>query len=55
MNKEYIEDEEQFRTFCSEYRVGGDIENPPYEYPCIIVYKEYCGWYDYTFVYLSDF
>ena len=24
MNKEYIEDEEQFRTFCSEYRVGGD-------------------------------
>ena len=55
MDKEYIEDEEQFRIFCSERRVGRDIEYPPNEYPCIIVYKEYCGWYDYIYVYLSNF
>jgi hypothetical protein len=55
MDKDYIEDEEQFETFCSEHRIRKDIENPPYEYPCIIVYKEIMGWYDYTYVYLNDF
>ena len=55
MDKEYIDNKEQFEIFCSEYRVGRDIVNSPSEYPCIIVYKEYCGWYDYEYVYLTDF
>lgn len=55
MNREYIEDEEQFKEFCSQYRVGRYIENPPKEYPCIILWIEIMGWYEYEFVYLSDF
>lgn len=55
MDKEYIEDAEDFIIFCSESKVGRDIESAPKEYPCIIVYKELPGWYDYIFVYLTDF
>jgi hypothetical protein len=55
MNKELIFDEEDFKNFCEEYRAGKDIEGIPSEYPCIIVYKEYIGYYDYEFIYLTDF
>ena len=55
MDKEYIKDLEDFRIFCSEHRIGKDIEYPPNEYPCVIVYREIMGWYDYTYVYLTDF
>ena len=55
MNKELLFDEENFKEFCEECRAGRDIKGSPSEYPCIIVYKEYMGFYDYEFVYLIDF
>ena len=55
MEKELLCDLDDFKTFCSEYRVGENIDYPPEEFPCVIVYKEYLGWYDYEYVYLTDF
>lgn len=55
MHKEYIDNEEEFKKFCSERRIGRDIESPPTEYPCIIVYTEHCGYYEYEYVYISDY
>lgn len=55
MRKEYIDNEEEFKEFCSETGIGKDIDSPPTEYPCIIVYKEYCGYYEYEYVYLNEF
>jgi hypothetical protein len=54
MRKELLCDSDDFKTFCSEYGVEENMEYPK-EFPCIIVYKEYCGWLDYEFVYLTDF
>lgn len=53
MRKELLYGSDDFKTFCSEYKIE-EIEYPE-EYPCIIVYKEYCGWLDYEYVYLTNF
>ena len=55
MNKELLSSLDDYITFCKESRAGKDIDCPPANYPCIIVFKEYCGWYDYEYVYLTDF
>lgn len=55
MYKELLFNDEEFKEFCEVCRAGKDIIGNPSEYPCVIVYKEYIGFYDYEFVYLTDF
>ena len=55
MYKELLFNDEEFKEFCKVRRAGQDIKGAPSEYPCIIVYKECIGFYDYEFVYLTDF